>query len=104
MEHGVQGSTSFPAEGRAQRARRFKVFHPAESRVGLIRARVHLLDISTTGALLHHPDPPASETLLEIHCGGFRLLARVMRREGTRVGVQFLVPLNESQRDALIGR
>lgn len=65
---------------------------------------MHLLDISTTGALLHHPDPPASEALLEIHCEGFRLLARVMRRDGTRVGVKFVVPLNETQRDTLIGR
>jgi len=68
----------------------------------MARTRVHLLDISTTGALMHHPDPPAPETLLEIMLGGFRLLARVTRRDGNRVGVKFIVPLNETQRDRLI--
>lgn len=86
---------------KARRARRLKIFQPGEMRVGLARTRVHLLDVSATGALLHCASPPAVGALVEIRCADLTLIARVARQAGTRLGVHFFSQLSEDQRDRL---
>lgn len=76
---------------------RFKLFQPTEMRVGPERVRVHLLDLSATGAMVHHTEPPAIGAVIQLDCAGATRLARVMRWEGKRFGVQFLAPLTEAQ-------
>jgi hypothetical protein len=61
-------------------------------RIGRERARVHILDLSATGALVHHPEPPATGVLAWIDCAGAARPAKVIRRDGDRLGLQLLVP------------
>jgi hypothetical protein len=102
MEQGAEISPAIAPRQKAQRARRLKIFQPAEMRVGLARTRVHLLDISATGALLHCVSPPTVGALVEIRCVDMTLIARVARHGGTRLGVHFVSPLSEAQRDHLV--
>lgn len=96
----VQGRESAEAalDPRLLRATpRFKLFQPSEMRVGTERFRVHLLDLSASGALVNHASPPPIGSVVQLDCAGALRLARVMRHEGTRFGVQFLAPLTDAQ-------
>jgi hypothetical protein len=104
MERGVE-IASYVADTRHTRATpRLKVFEPAEMRVGLTTERVHLLDLSFGGALVHSVAPPAVGATVRIACAGTTRLARVVRRDGDRFGVQFMLPLTKDQLAAAMSR
>lgn len=82
----------------ASRARpRFKLFQPTMMVVGKDLVRVHLLDLSATGALLHHATPPEVGSTMRLECAGNMRLARVVWVSGTRFGIAFTMPLSEGQ-------
>lgn len=75
-------------------AKRLKIFEPAFIQCGRASARVHLLDLSYTGALVHGgPTAPPSGTFLRIHCKDLDIAARVAWVRGPKFGVEFLKPL-----------
>lgn len=105
MEHGAESSTGGLAGARQRRvAPRRKLFLPTEMRVGGKAERVHLLDLSRSGAQVHHAAPPAIGAIIQIDCGGQLRSAHVVRRQGARFGVQFVIPLSEAQVEAAIAR
>jgi hypothetical protein len=55
--------------------------------------RIHLLDVSLTGALGYAPAPPATGTRVQVDCGGISRAGRVCWREGSRFGLHFDLPL-----------
>ena len=74
---------------RLRAARRLKLFQPTELRTGEARCRVHLLDLSATGALIHAAAPPARGASVLLACAGSLREARVMWVDGQRLGVSF---------------
>ena len=74
---------------------RSKVFQPAQMTVGAVTRRVHLLDLSRSGALVHAADPPAVGTVVRLTVDTTLGLARVMWRRGDRFGVAFPTPLDQ---------
>jgi hypothetical protein len=61
--------------------------------------RVHLLDLSATGALIHHAAPPAVGATVRLECAGRMRMAHVMWVNGSRFGIAFALPLSEHQLD-----
>ena len=76
-------------EGCKRLARRHKVFEPATMKSASGKYRVHLLDVSATGALMHLNDPPALGSMVTILLGSAPTAATVVWRRGTRFGVTF---------------
>ena len=72
---------------------RHKLFLPTTMLVGAEKFRVHLLDLSASGAQVHFTIPPPLGALVQIECAGALRMARVARRDGERFGIQFLTPL-----------
>lgn len=103
MNFGAGSSTAGTADKQLLRARpRRKIFYPTQMRIGLWNARVHLLDLSASGALVHCATPIAMGTLIRIECAGMARSARVVWSEGERFGVQFFAPLSDAQVDAAL--
>lgn len=85
-------------DARADRARpRHKLFQPAELETAAGQQRVHLLDLSQTGALVNAAQPPADGSFVTLVCGTLRRSARVSWVKGTRFGVTFVLPLTAAQ-------
>ena len=94
-----------PSETELQRLRtrpRLKLFQPTTMRDGTTTAKVHLLDLSATGALIHAATPPATGARVLVTCGPEQRTATVMWVEGNRFGVAFTVPLSDEQVAATI--
>lgn len=85
---------------RGTRPKRAKIFHPATLSLNGAAARIHLLDVSETGALAHGTPPPRLASV-EVSCAGLHRTARVRWCEGKRFGLQFDRPLLPSQLEAL---
>ncbi len=102
---GARTSIGDTLDPRLRRAKpRRKLFLPSAMRIGTQAFRVHLLDLSETGAQVHHPAPPPIGTTVLLDCGSERRFARVVRRDGARFGVQFTVPLSDAQVEAAVSR
>ncbi|MCP3735007.1 PilZ domain-containing protein [Sphingomonas sp. RP10(2022)] len=86
-------------KGRASRRDgvRHKVFVPTTMTVHLARERVHLLDLSAHGALIHAAAPPPKGMSIRIECAGRLRRARVMWAGATRFGVAFTLSLSDDQ-------
>jgi hypothetical protein len=87
---------SMPSSDRAQerrRAPRLKIFQPAELHRQGERARVHLLNISTGGALVYGQAPAEVGEAVRLSCGVPTGTARVAWRSGRRFGIAFDVPI-----------
>lgn len=84
------------------RARRMKVFHPAELRWNGRATRAHLLNLSATGAMLTTCDPPAEGTHLTLCDGRLRAFARVVWRKGRQCGIAFVEALDEIELQGVI--
>ena len=103
VDRGEEPSVGDVRDPRLLRAEpRHKLFEPTTMQCGAQRLRVHLLDVSATGALVHHAAPPPIGALVLIDCCGARRSARVMRAEGSRFGVQFTIPLTGGQIASLV--
>ncbi|HEU0043205.1 PilZ domain-containing protein [Sphingomonas sp.] len=78
------------------RARR-KLFQPAQLDAAGGTRRMHLLDLSETGALANSPEPPPSGSFVSLICGDLRRSARVVWVEGRRFGLAFVMPLSANE-------
>ena len=67
---------------------------------GLVR--VHLLDLSCTGALVYAENAPPAGTIVRLACPVSLGAARVVWSRGKRFGVAFAAPLRPDALDALI--
>lgn len=99
----VKGRIMGQAERRV--APRAKIFQPAE----LVRGdphgpseRVHLLNLSTSGALVYGRSAIEAGARVHLTCGFSFGAARVTWSNGQRFGVQFDVPLSELQIAAVL--
>ena len=89
--------------GPVPRARpRRKLFQPCELDVAGASRRVHLLDLSETGAQVNGTSPPAAGSLVTLDCSGWRRSARVAWVRGQRFGVTFVAPLTPTQLEELL--
>ncbi len=104
VEHGAISSGGRIGARQMRGAPRRKLFLPTMMRLDGEPVRVHLLDLSCSGAQVHRAAPPAVGTTIQIDCGGQLRSARVVRRQGDRFGVQFLIPLSEAQVEAAVTR
>lgn len=64
--------------------------------------RIHLLDISIGGALVHAADPPETGTRITLDCAGIVRAAVVRWVVASRFGVAFDQPLSEAEVEAVI--
>lgn len=66
-------------------------------------SRVHLLNLSQTGALIHAEAPPPVGTTIQLRCGKTGWLARVVWSADKRLGVVHAPPLAPATIAALVG-
>ena len=89
--------------GAPRAARRLKVFLPAMLTRGGVDLRVHLLDISSTGALLHATMAiPANEQIV-LRWEGLTWSGTVMWSAGNRFGIAFAREIAEEQIAQVLG-
>ncbi|MBY8826269.1 PilZ domain-containing protein [Sphingomonas colocasiae] len=81
---------------------RLKVFQPAHMVLGGISVRIHLLDISIGGALVHVADPPEQGAGVALDCAGIVRSATVRWVVGSRFGIAFDEPLSDAELEAVI--
>ena len=86
------------------RVPRHKVFLPAEMTGVAGTTRVHLLNLSLTGALAHGAPVPAPGAIVQLRCGDAHWLARIVWAQDKRFGVVHVVPLGAATVSALVGR
>ena len=85
-------------------APRIKIFQAGEMRRGADAAtRVHLLNISTGGALVYADSVPPVGEQVQLACGISLGSARVQWSSGRRFGVAFAHPIGPAQIEAVIG-
>lgn len=87
---------------RLRTAPRHKLFQPTEMSWASGATRVHLLNLSTGGALAHAVEAPLAGTSLRIRCGERVLLARVAWARGPKFGVCFATPMTQHQLDHVL--
>ncbi|WP_375390770.1 PilZ domain-containing protein [uncultured Sphingomonas sp.] len=82
-----------PAGASPRGAPRHKVFLPAEMTTAEGVMRVHLLNLSPIGALLHGNAPPRAGAAVRLQCGNERWAARVVWVHDKRFGIAHAAPL-----------
>lgn len=84
---------------RRLRARpRLRLFQPNElRRPDGSAARVHLLDLSGTGALIHSATPPAPGSTVQLSLGGAWRAGEVVWADERRFGLHFRTPLSDAE-------
>lgn len=80
----------------ARRSPRLKLFLPGEMIVRGAGSRVHLLNLSTGGALIHAAAVPEPGSSVILHFAEHARAARVAWTDGSRAGLSFTTPLSES--------
>ncbi|WP_445193105.1 PilZ domain-containing protein [Sphingomonas sp. Tas61C01] len=76
---------------------RLKVFQPATLHTGGDPARVHVLDVSPRGALVHGLAQVAPGNLMALVCCGWTRAANVAWKTDKRFGVRFVEPLSSGE-------
>ena len=77
---------------------RLKAFQPTEMRrADGVVAKVHLLDLSGTGALVHAAEPPATGETVHLFLNGAFRAGDVAWSEERRFGLHFRVPMTDAQ-------
>lgn len=89
-----------PTEPRG--AIRHKVFLPAEMSVSAIVHRVHLLNLSPAGALIHGDVIPLAGAVVQLSCAGATWLARVVWAQNKRFGVVHTATMPAARIEALL--
>jgi hypothetical protein len=104
LEPAAFGGSSVSVQNyeRQRASRRLKIFLPATLRHGAEEARIHLLDISRTGALAHADNPPKARDRVRIQCDALYITGTVAWVAGKRFGVMFSAPLAEAMIRAII--
>lgn len=83
-------------------AKRLKTFIPADILLHDALKRVHVLNVSTTGALIHVGcDVPVSD-VIKLTVSGADLKGSVAWAQGVVIGVQFYQVINIDTRDNII--
>lgn len=77
----------------ARGVRRVKIFQPATLVREAAKLRIHLLDLSESGALAHAQEPPPARSRVQVECQGVVRTASVRWSEGKRFGLLFDRPL-----------
>lgn len=85
-------------------APRQKVFLPAELVGPEGVRRVHLLNLSASGALLHGEEIPQMGITVRIRCGNELWSARVVWALGKRFGVVHTLPFTPASLNKIVGR
>ncbi|TPG07499.1 PilZ domain-containing protein [Sphingomonas oligophenolica] len=75
---------------------RYKLFQPTEMSAAGETRRVHLLNLSTSGALIYAADPPPLGSSIRVRCGVHWLSARVAWRNQRRLGVAFAQAMSDA--------
>ncbi len=81
---------------------RHKVFLPAEMAGSAGASRVHLLNLSPAGALVHGDSVPLPGAVVRFSCARVSWLARVVWSEHKRFGVVHVTRMGEAALDALV--
>jgi hypothetical protein len=92
------------SEAASRGAKRVKVFQPATLVREGATLRIHLLDVSATGALAHAQEPPPARSQVEVRCADLVRTASVRWSEGKRFGLLFDRPLLDADLDAIAAR
>lgn len=87
---------------RLRASQRFKLFLPTRVRMGHNDYPGHLIDVSTSGALICSIQPCAVGSRIYIRLLGGAREARVVRRDGREYGVEFTTPLGQAEVTALL--
>lgn len=82
---------------------RHKVFLPAEMQGLNGLSRVHLLNLSRTGALIHGERAPAPGAIVQLRCAAATWSVRVVWAQPQRFGVVHVTPLAPDTIRALVG-
>lgn len=90
---GAVKSGGAPSDQREQAARRFKTFWPTEMRTVNEQHRVHVLNISRTGAKIHAREAMDTNQKMEIMIGGECRGATVRWKLGQTFGIVFDEPI-----------
>jgi c-di-GMP-binding flagellar brake protein YcgR len=87
-----------------RQALRMKIFQPAAMTMGRAgaEARVHLLNISTGGALVYGEAVPRAGAAVQLDCGIALGSAQVAWVSGRRFGVRFDTPIAPAQVEAVL--
>ncbi|HWT11636.1 MAG TPA: PilZ domain-containing protein [Allosphingosinicella sp.] len=83
--------------GQARSEPRFPVFLPATIRSGPCASRVHLRDLSRSGALAESLRPPPPGSPVTLARDGLLVEAEVVWVGGMRFGLQFATPLEATE-------
>ena len=87
--------------GQRGSARR-KLFQPGEICSSTGPQRVHLLDLSQTGALAYADAPPPAGSIVRLACPASLGAARVVWVKGKRFGLAFAASITAAQLDAIL--
>jgi PilZ domain len=88
MQHPFRNAANVaPTHDRA--ATRHKIFEPVAVIIDELETRAHLLNISTTGALVHSVQPPKPGSAIHLEMNGRRYQASVVWSKGARFGITF---------------
>ncbi|MBV9843317.1 MAG: PilZ domain-containing protein [Sphingomonadaceae bacterium] len=93
---GVTPSGGAHDPQQARIARRYKVFEATRMTCGAAESRVHIINLSLTGALVHATHPPEPGAHVTIDLAEMGVAARVVWIVGERFGVAFDKPLDEN--------
>ncbi len=83
-------------------APRQKVFLPAEMRGGEGTSRVHLLNLSAAGTLVHGPAEPVIGAIVQLRYEAAIWFGQVVWTAQKRFGVAHLAPLSADAIDTLV--
>ena len=96
-----RGKTADPV-GTPRRSRRLKVFLPSEIVIDDAAVRAHVLDISTSGSLLHTGTEPELGSDVVLHLNHDALSAKIVWVGSGRMGIQFTTELTASQIEQIL--
>ena len=82
---------------------RLKIFQPIELHTERGCVRAHLLNVSTTGALVHTQSAPGKGSVVKLTIAGEVRSARVVWTNGPRFGAAFVRAFLDTQIQQLVG-